>query len=247
MRQKLLKDYELRSMQSEKRPANGTPPRKMRNPSPVKSRGKCVRRAWRKSKMKGPKGEGAKMKDHSLVVNSSTEFENSVQTPNDYWPEFCRVLRLVRDEVNEELGVDIPLADYVAKLQEWEECYHQFKWLISRPDVFYYPYENTVEASVDVWTVISRIRPNLLVYRPKGEPCWEQMRVLFRETIAISDTHSGGNNRSGEPSHNECVSEVVDQPSASNRTYKSNETPSRTESLSGRSSFHIYSWSGGGN
>ncbi|KAH6781405.1 hypothetical protein C2S51_006698 [Perilla frutescens var. frutescens] len=102
--------------------------------------------------------------------------------------------------------------------------------LISRPDVFYCPYENTVEASVDVWT----IRPNLLVYRPKGEPCWEQMRVLFRETIAISDTHSGDNYRSGEPSHNECVSEVVNQPSALNRTYKSNETPSRTKSLSER-------------
>ncbi|KAH6801554.1 hypothetical protein C2S52_002018 [Perilla frutescens var. hirtella] len=100
MRQKLLKDYELRSMQPEKRPANGTPPRKMRNPSPVKSRGKCVRRAWRKSKMKGPKGEGAKMKDHSLVVDSSTEFENFVQTPNDYWPEFCREFNLQPSRLN---------------------------------------------------------------------------------------------------------------------------------------------------
>ncbi|KAH6800099.1 hypothetical protein C2S52_000563 [Perilla frutescens var. hirtella] len=131
--------------------------------------------------------------------------------------------------------------------QEWEERYHHFKWLIARPDVFYHPPDNIVEASVDVWFEISRIRPNLLVYRPKGEPCWEHMRVLFRETIVLSDTHSGDNARSGDRSQNECVSEVVNQPSASNRTYKGNDSLSRSQSLSRRSSSRGYSLSRSGN
>ncbi|KAH6795959.1 hypothetical protein C2S51_036945 [Perilla frutescens var. frutescens] len=259
LRQKLLKDYETRTLQSEKSPANGTPVWKMRNPSPVKSRGKCVRRTWRKSKLKGPKGEGAKMKDHSPVVDSIIIGLNFVESTwkADLTREclMCgfkrcsrgdiennkQILRLVRDEVNEELGVDIPFPSYLAKLEEWEERYHQFKWLISRPDVFYYPIDNTVEASLDVWTVISRIRPNLLVYKPKGEPCWEQMRVLFRETIILSETHSRTNARSGDPSNNECVSEVVDQPSASTRTYKSTNSPQQTESRSQWSSYSAHS------
>ncbi|KAH6780106.1 hypothetical protein C2S52_011343 [Perilla frutescens var. hirtella] len=193
--------------------ANSTPVQKIRNPYAVKSREKCVCRTWRKSKLKGPKGECANLKDHSPIVVSSTEFENSLQSPNDYWPEFCRVESQVLSKLDfEQWNKNWIVGDIENNKQEWEERYHQFKWLISRPDVFYYPYDNIVEASVDVWTEISRIRPNLLVYRPKWEPCWEQMRVLFRETIVLSDTHSGGNARSGDPSHNECVNKVVNQP-----------------------------------
>ncbi|KAH6765812.1 hypothetical protein C2S52_016795 [Perilla frutescens var. hirtella] len=215
MRQRLLKDHAIDTQEAGKSRGNATPVRKMRNPSVVKSRGKNVRRKWRKKKMKGPKGEGGKLKDDSLVEFSTQQSRlNSITMDVD-------------DSNDNKL---------VTKLHEWEERYHQFRWLIARPGVFYHPLDNTVEASVDVWFEISRIRPNLLVYRPKGEPCWEQMRVLFRETIVLSDTHSQGNARSGEGSQNECVSEVVNQPSSSNRTYGGNESPSRSQSLSRRSS-----------
>ncbi|KAH6800042.1 hypothetical protein C2S52_000506 [Perilla frutescens var. hirtella] len=151
---------------------------------------KNVRRKWRKKKMKGPKGKGGKLKDDSLVVDSSNEFENSMNSPNDYWPEFCREFSTQQSHLN---SITMDVDDSNDNKLEWEERYHQFKWLIDRPDVFYHPPDNIVEASVDVWFEISRIRPNLLFYRPKGEPCWEQMRVLFRETIVLSDTHFGGN------------------------------------------------------
>ncbi|KAH6783912.1 hypothetical protein C2S52_008871 [Perilla frutescens var. hirtella] len=111
------------------------------------------------------------------------------------------VIRLVGEEIKAEEGIDLPFAAYLEKLQQWEDRFNMFKYLISRPNVFYHPHENTVEASVEVWTEIARTRPDLLVYRPKGEPCWDQLRVLFREVVVISDSQSVGNARSGGSSH----------------------------------------------
>ncbi|KAH6782561.1 hypothetical protein C2S52_000564 [Perilla frutescens var. hirtella] len=79
---------------------NATLVQKMRNPSYMKSRGKNVRRKWRKKKMKGPKGEGGKLKDDSVVVDSSNEFENSMNSPNDYWPEFYREFSTQQSRLN---------------------------------------------------------------------------------------------------------------------------------------------------
>ncbi|KAH6800153.1 hypothetical protein C2S52_000617 [Perilla frutescens var. hirtella] len=246
MRQRLLKDHAIDTQEAGKSRGNATPVRKMRNPSVVKSRGKNVRRKWRKKKMKGLKGEGGKLKDDSLVVDSSNEFENSMNSPNDYWPEFCRQSRLNSITMDVDDSNDNKLSQE-QRQKPWDKNLpYVWLWLISRPGVFYHPLDNTVEASVDVWFEISRIRPNLLVYRPKGEPCWEQMRLLFRETIVLSDTHSQGNARSGKGSQNECVSEVVNQPSSSNRTYGGNESPSRSQSLSRRSSSRGYSPSSSG-
>ncbi|KAH6770094.1 hypothetical protein C2S52_014897 [Perilla frutescens var. hirtella] len=129
------------------------------------------------------------------------------------------VIRLVGEEIKVEEGIDLPFAAYLEKLQQWEDRFKMFKYLISRPDVFYHPHENTVEASVEVWTEIARTRPDLLVYRPKGEPCWDQLRVLFREVVVISDSQSVGNARSGGSSHGLGVSEVVNQPSLSTREF----------------------------
>ncbi|KAH6772291.1 hypothetical protein C2S51_010695 [Perilla frutescens var. frutescens] len=109
---------------------------------------------------------------------------------------------------------------YLEKLQEWEDRFHQFNYLISRPDVVYYSHRNSVEASDEAWTEIGRIRPELLVYRPRGEPYWDQLRVLFRDVIVLSESQSVGNAPNAAASHSECVSEVVNQYSSSFREKK---------------------------
>ncbi|KAH6759140.1 hypothetical protein C2S51_019375 [Perilla frutescens var. frutescens] len=100
MRQRLLKDHAIDTQEAGKNRGNATAVWKMRNSSVVKSRGKNVRQKWRKKKMKGPKREGGKLKDDSLVVDSSNEFENSMNSPNDYWPEFCREFSTQQSRLN---------------------------------------------------------------------------------------------------------------------------------------------------
>ncbi|KAH6776021.1 hypothetical protein C2S52_013582 [Perilla frutescens var. hirtella] len=129
-------------------------------------------------------------------------------------------LRLVKDEVNLERGLNLSFAAYLEKLQEWEDRFHQFNYLISRSDVVYYSHRNSVEASDEAWSEIGRIRPELLVYRPRGEPCWDQLRVLFRDVIVLSESQSVGNAPNVAASHSECVSEVVNQCSSSSRGQK---------------------------
>ncbi|KAH6796552.1 hypothetical protein C2S52_021106 [Perilla frutescens var. hirtella] len=129
-------------------------------------------------------------------------------------------LRLVKDEVNLERGLNLSFSAYLEKLAEWEDRFHQFNYLISRPDVFYYSHRNSVEAFDEAWTEIRRIRPELLVYRPRGKPCWDQLRVLFRDVIVLSESQSVGNAPNAAASHSECVSEVVNQCSSSFRGKK---------------------------
>ncbi|KAH6794924.1 hypothetical protein C2S52_005401 [Perilla frutescens var. hirtella] len=64
------------------------------------------------------------------------------------------------------------------------------------------------------------IRSGLLVYRPRGEPCWDQLRVLFQDVIVLSESQSIGNAPNAAASHSECVSEVVNQCSSSSRGKK---------------------------
>ncbi|KAH6808497.1 far-red elongated hypocotyls 3 [Perilla frutescens var. frutescens] len=137
-----------------------------------------------------------------------------------------RCLRLVRDEVNLELGLEIPYTAYLEKVAEWEDRFHQFKYLISRSGVFYYAHRNSMEASAAVWTKIARTQPGLLVYRPRGEPCWDQMRVLFQDAIVVSKSQTVGNERSVDGSHSQCVSEVVNQSSCGARGKKIKKSPS---------------------
>ncbi|KAH6766349.1 hypothetical protein C2S52_017332 [Perilla frutescens var. hirtella] len=65
-------------------------------------------------------------------------------------------LQLVRQDVNAEMGVDIPVDLYFAKLNEWIQQTNRFGGLIERPNFQYDIPTNTVEASDSVWIDIAR-------------------------------------------------------------------------------------------
>ncbi|KAH6787346.1 hypothetical protein C2S52_006898 [Perilla frutescens var. hirtella] len=206
LRHQLLKDRELESKSRQKTGGDGTGDAKqMRNLSIVKTRTKSVRRKWRNSRLKGNRGdllfhmcnqmmffsEGCGLGELESTIISKLDFEHW----NQNWivgdlENNRQCLRLVKDEVNLETGLNLSFSAYLEKLAEWEDHFHQFNYLISWPDVFYYSHRNIVEASDEAWTEIGRIWPELLVYRPKGEPCWDQLRVLFRDVIVLSESQS---------------------------------------------------------
>ncbi|KAH6757774.1 hypothetical protein C2S51_038643 [Perilla frutescens var. frutescens] len=105
-------------------------------------------------------------------------------------------LRLVRQDVNEEMGVDIPIDLYFAKLNEWIQRTNHFGGLIARPNFQYDIATNTVKAPDSVWIDIERRRPELLVYMERGEECWSQLRSLFRQLIDLSSSSSSAKQQS---------------------------------------------------
>ncbi|KAH6792045.1 hypothetical protein C2S52_002522 [Perilla frutescens var. hirtella] len=62
-----------------------------------------------------------------------------------------RVMGIVQLDVKEELGIDIPIGAYLAKLAQLEERFKNFSKLIARDDVVYSELYNTVQASAETW------------------------------------------------------------------------------------------------
>ncbi|KAH6762038.1 hypothetical protein C2S52_019471 [Perilla frutescens var. hirtella] len=99
-----------------------------------------------------------------------------------------RVMGIVRLDVKEELGIDIPIGAYLAKLAQLEERFKNFSKLIARDDVVYSELHNTVQASAETWWEIEETNRDLLVYMQHGEACWHYLKQLFVEFIEISET-----------------------------------------------------------
>ncbi|KAH6786123.1 hypothetical protein C2S51_038578 [Perilla frutescens var. frutescens] len=99
-----------------------------------------------------------------------------------------RVMGIVRLDMKEELGIDIPIGAYLAKLAQLEERFKNFSKLIARDDVVYFELHNTVQASAETWWEIEETNRDLLVYMQHGEACWHYLKQLFVEFIEISET-----------------------------------------------------------
>ncbi|KAH6797374.1 hypothetical protein C2S52_021928 [Perilla frutescens var. hirtella] len=99
-----------------------------------------------------------------------------------------RVMGIVRLDVKQDLGIDIPISTYRAKLAQLDERFKNFSKLIVRDDVVYSELYNTVQASAETWWDIEETNPYLLVYMQHGEPCWHYLKDLFVEFIEISET-----------------------------------------------------------
>ncbi|KAH6796766.1 hypothetical protein C2S52_021320 [Perilla frutescens var. hirtella] len=117
-----------------------------------------------------------------------------------------QVMRIVRLDVKQDLGIDIPIETYLAKLAQLEERFKNFSKLIVRDDIVYSELYNTVQASAETWWDIAETNPDMLVYMRQGEACWHYLKDLFVEVIDISDTTSnarprGSNARSASGSH----------------------------------------------
>ncbi|KAH6827896.1 hypothetical protein C2S53_016442 [Perilla frutescens var. hirtella] len=101
------------------------------------------------------------------------------------------VIRSTRLQMIEEFGFQIPMASYEWKLNQLARRYHEFKKLISRPDVQYDQVLNRVEASSSTWEDIAKTQPNLMIYKHAGEPHWSYLKVLYEPIIDITSSVSG--------------------------------------------------------
>ncbi|XP_057795831.1 uncharacterized protein LOC131011949 [Salvia miltiorrhiza] len=116
----------------------------------------------------------------------------------------------VKMEMRDHLHIDISLEDYHMKVQEWEDRYHQFIWLINQPNFVYDTAKNVVNASKETWDSIAELRPEMCVYMKEGEFNYARLTTLFKEIPENSasriqlpqPTNSGGS----------VFSEVVDKP-----------------------------------
>lgn len=73
------------------------------------------------------------------------------------------LLKDVRTEMIEEQDLNIQLEDYVKKVDEWEERYHQFTWLLKQRNVDYNQRNNHVTAGRHVWNRIASVNKLSLI------------------------------------------------------------------------------------
>ncbi|KAH6783632.1 hypothetical protein C2S52_008591 [Perilla frutescens var. hirtella] len=233
LRHQLLKDREVETKCRQKTGGDQTSEAKqMRDPSTVKTRAKSVRRKWRNSRLKGNRG-GRKPKEGSPVSFKSNEEFNSQQSQ-----------LLSTASVDLQHQMDNEMVNIEGRFDDHSFIVMAGPNPISQDDVFFRgvwtrELESTVLSKLDFehwnqnWNVgdlennrqclrlvKDEIRPELLVYRPRGEPCWDQLRVLFRDVIVLSESQSVGNAPNAAASHSECVSEVVNQCRSSSRGKK---------------------------
>ncbi|KAH6776059.1 hypothetical protein C2S52_013620 [Perilla frutescens var. hirtella] len=223
LRHQLLKDREVETKCRQNTGVDRTGEAKqMRDPSTVKTRAKSVRRKWRNSRLKGNRG-GRKPKEGSPASFKSNEVEKSFNAPDRYWPVFCDEFNSQQSHLLSTASVDLQhQMDNEMVNMEGRFDDHSFIVMagpnpISQDDVFFRgvwtrELESTVLSKLDFehWNqnwivgdlennrqclrlVKDEIRPELLVYRPRGEPCWDQLRVLFRDVIVLSESQSVGN------------------------------------------------------